>query len=71
MMLQIAPTHWFSWDVTVRDESRHVADLTTSWWREKGGVGSNNFFWFDLKLNPTKSSVTILDHGRGNCLKSG
>ena len=41
------------------------------WWREKGGVGTNNFFWFDLKLNPTKSSVTILDHGRGNCLKSG
>jgi hypothetical protein len=39
------------------------------WWREKGGVGSNNFFWFDLKVNPTKSSVTILDHGRGNCLK--
>jgi hypothetical protein len=38
MMLQVAPTHWYSWDVTVRDESRHVADLTTSWWREKGAL---------------------------------
>jgi hypothetical protein len=39
------------------------------WWREKGGVGSNNFFWFDLRLNPAKNTVSILDHGRGNCLK--
>lgn len=36
MMLQVVPTHWYSWDVTVTDESRPVADITLSWWREKG-----------------------------------
>jgi hypothetical protein len=41
------------------------------WWLEKAGVGSNNFFWLDLKLNPTTNSVAVLSHGRGNCLKSG
>jgi hypothetical protein len=39
------------------------------WWLEKGGVGTNNFFWFDLRLNPSKRTVAILDHGRGDCLK--
>jgi hypothetical protein len=36
MMLQIVPTHWYSWNVTVRDASRPVAAIATSWWREKG-----------------------------------
>ena len=36
MMLQIVPTHWYSWDVTVSDESRPVAGIALSWWREKG-----------------------------------
>jgi hypothetical protein len=35
-MMQVVPTHWYSWDVTVTDESRPVADITLSWWREKG-----------------------------------
>ena len=35
-MLQVVPTHWYSWDVTVMDESRPVADLDVSWWGEKG-----------------------------------
>ena len=38
MMLQIVPTHWYSWDVTVTDESRPVADIARSWWREKGAL---------------------------------
>ena len=36
MMLHIVPTHWYSWDVTVTDQSRPVADIALSWWREKG-----------------------------------
>ena len=36
MMLQVVPTHWYSWNMTVTDESRPVADIATSWWREKG-----------------------------------
>lgn len=35
-MLQIVPTHWYSWNVRLTDRSRPVADITTSWWREKG-----------------------------------
>jgi hypothetical protein len=35
-MLQIAPTHWFSWNCTVSDESRRVADIRLNWMREKG-----------------------------------
>jgi hypothetical protein len=38
MVLQIAPTHWYSWDFTVTDESRPVADIATSWWGEKGAL---------------------------------
>ena len=38
MMLQIVPTHWYSWDVTVTDASRTVADIALSWWREKGAL---------------------------------
>src|SRR5688500_16933117 len=38
MMLHVVPTHWYSWDVTVTDESRPVADIAVSWWREKGAL---------------------------------
>lgn len=38
MMLQIVPAHWYSWDVSVTDESRPVADIAMSWWREKGAL---------------------------------
>ena len=38
MTLQIVPTHWYSWDVRVTDESRPVADIALSWWREKGAL---------------------------------
>jgi hypothetical protein len=36
MMLQIVPTHWYSWDVTVTDESRRVADIAIGALRERG-----------------------------------
>ena len=36
MMLQVVPANWYSWDFTVADESRPVADIATSWWLEKG-----------------------------------
>jgi len=36
MMLQMVPTRWYSSNVSVMDESRPVADIDVSWWREKG-----------------------------------
>jgi len=36
-MLRLVPNHWYSWDVTVSDESRPVAGIiVTNWMREKG-----------------------------------
>jgi hypothetical protein len=35
-VLQIVPTHWFSWNFTVTDESRPVAEIATNWLLEKG-----------------------------------
>jgi hypothetical protein len=37
-MLHIVPTRWYSWDVTVSDGSRPVANIVTSWMREKGAM---------------------------------
>jgi hypothetical protein len=39
------------------------------WWLEKGGVGTNNYYWYDLKLSPSTNGVTIMAHGRSACLK--
>lgn len=36
MMLQVAPTHWYSADFTVRQASQPVADVDISWWRDEG-----------------------------------
>ena len=36
MMLQVAPTHWYSSDFTVRQASTPVVDIDMSWWCEKG-----------------------------------
>jgi len=35
-MLRVVPNHWYSWDVTVSDESRPVASIATNWMREQG-----------------------------------
>ena len=37
-MLQIVPTHWYSWDLRVMDESHPVADIAMSSWCEKGAL---------------------------------
>jgi hypothetical protein len=36
MPLTLHPKHWFSWDFTVDDGQRAVADIDVSWWRERG-----------------------------------
>ena len=36
MTLNIAPTNWYSEVFKVSDESRPVADVALSWWRDKG-----------------------------------
>jgi hypothetical protein len=38
MMLQIVPTSWCSWDFKVSDDSRPVADIAMSRWRENGAL---------------------------------
>jgi hypothetical protein len=35
-MLQLVPSHWFSWDFTVRQGSEILANIDVSWWSEKG-----------------------------------
>ena len=37
-MLHIVPANWYSWDFRVTDETRAVADVTMSHWREKGAL---------------------------------
>lgn len=43
-MLTATPKKWFSWDFTVTEGDRAIADIDISWWREQGvltvqGVG--------------------------------
>ncbi len=35
-MLTVIPKSWFSWDFSVIERSRAVAEIDVSWWREKG-----------------------------------
>jgi hypothetical protein len=35
-MLEVVPTRWFSWDFTISEGSRPVAEFDISWWRERG-----------------------------------
>lgn len=35
-MLTVVPKQWFSWDFTVMEGSRAVAEIDISWWREQG-----------------------------------
>ena len=39
------------------------------WWLERNGVATNNYFWYDLRLNAANNSFTILARGRSACLK--
>jgi hypothetical protein len=36
MILQVAPTHWYSHDFTVHHASRQLADVDVAFWREEG-----------------------------------
>jgi hypothetical protein len=35
-MLKAVPKTWFSWDFTIFEGDRPVADIDISWWRERG-----------------------------------
>jgi hypothetical protein len=37
-VLTAIPKSWFSWDFTVADQGRPIADIGVSWWREKGRI---------------------------------
>ncbi len=39
------------------------------WWLEKDDHFSNNYFWYDLRLDAANSTFSIVDHGRSACLK--
>lgn len=38
MLLEAIPDSWFSWNFTVTDGRRPIADIDVSWWREKGVI---------------------------------
>ena len=61
MTLQIVPTHWYSWNVTVTDESRPVADIAMSWWRDKGTltIGDTTY---RLYREAPMSGAFVLEH---------
>lgn len=47
---------------------RLCATANSGWlWAEKGDNHVNNYFWYDLSLNPAKSRFTILKKGRTAC----
>ena len=61
MMLQVVPTHWYSWDVRITDESRPVADIATSWWREKGRLTIDGVTYRVSREGPM-SGAFVLEH---------
>jgi hypothetical protein len=61
MVLQIVPTHWYSWDFTVTEESRPVADITTSWWGEKGALTIDDTTYRVYREGPM-SGAFVLEH---------
>jgi len=61
MMLHIAPTHWYSWDFTVTDESRTVADIAMSWWGEKGELTIADTT-YGVRREAPMSGAFVLEH---------
>ena len=61
MMLNIVPRHWYSWDVTVTDGSRPVADIVLSWWREKGELTIDGTLYRVSREAPL-SGAFVLEH---------
>jgi hypothetical protein len=41
-MLTAIPHHWFSWNFTLFDQGRSLAEIGLSSWREKGGLTIGN-----------------------------
>jgi hypothetical protein len=60
-MLEIVPTHWYSWDVTVTDESRTVADIATNWLREQGALTIDGTT-YRLYREALLSGAFVLEH---------
>ena len=60
-MLQIVPTHWYSWDFTVTEESRPVADIATSWLREKAELTIDDAT-YHLYREALMSGAFVLEH---------
>ena len=52
MMLNIVPTNWFSWDFKVSDESRPVADIALSRWRENGALAIDGVTYWVYRAVP-------------------
>jgi hypothetical protein len=53
MMMQIVPMNWFSWDFKVSDESRPMADIALSSWRDKGELvigGATHWVYREVPL---------------------
>ena len=65
-MLQIVPTHWYSWNFTVTDESRPVADIATTGWR-KTGVLTIDDARYEVSRETPISGDFVLQHD-GNVL---
>jgi hypothetical protein len=38
------------------------------WWLERDGVTTNNFLWYDVRLDLANNRVTVLAQGRTNCM---
>ena len=58
-MLQIVPTHWYSWDFRVTDESRPLADITVSNWREKGALTVGDTTYRVYREAPTSGRFVV------------
>ena len=47
---------------------RLCATANADWlWAEKADNHANNYFWYDLKINPARSRFTVLSKGRTPC----
>lgn len=62
MMMQIVPTRWYSSDFSVRHDSRPMADIDVSWWREKAvlTIQGRRYGVYRERL---VSGAFVLEHG--------
>jgi len=62
-MLQVVPTHWYSWDFRVTDESRRVAEIAMSWWREKGTLTVDGATYPVYREGAMSGAFVLEQHG--------